>query len=80
MRDAAKADAAARAKAARAAGRDAPKADKVKDFKGGFSSRFKLTEDRLRVLVADVEEIRNVFAQVREFAGSALSPARRLPD
>lgn len=34
-----------------------------KEYKGGFSSKYKLTEDRLKKLVADVVEMGNCFSQ-----------------
>ena len=43
----------------------ATKEAKNKEFKGGFSSKFKLNEDRLRRVVADIVEMGNCFGQVR---------------
>lgn len=37
-------------------------------FKGGFTSKYKLTEDRLKKLVGDVVEMGNCFSQVSAFA------------
>jgi Exocyst complex component Sec6/PH domain len=42
---------------------DALKKDRKSGFVGGFSSRFKLNEDRLKKLVADVVEVGNCFGQ-----------------
>ena len=39
------------------------KSDKKEKYTGGFSSRFKLTEERLKRVVADIVELCNGFAR-----------------